>query len=74
MGVKKATVDFVLRDPNDTGHEAAHSRTPLREELPMLRKQWRTSYDIARQKILRNLNTVNPLLAQILELWHKHFR
>lgn len=74
MGVKKATVDFVLRDPNDTDLETVDIRTPHRAELPLLTKLWKTSYDAARQKIFRNLHTVNPLLAQILDLWHKNFR
>lgn len=74
MSVKKATVDFVLRDPNDMCHKVSIAQTLVRQELPLLRKQWRASYNAARLKILRNLNTVNPLLAQVLELWHKSFR
>lgn len=74
MAVKKATVDFVLRDPNDTTAEAKETLTPMRAELSQQSVQWKITYDTTRMRMLKNLHTVNPLLAQILYLWHKQYR
>ena len=74
MAVKKATVDFVLRDPNDTTADAKEVQTTKRTELSQQSVQWKLTYDATRTRILKNLHTVNPLLAQILYLWHKQYR
>lgn len=74
LAMKKAIVDFVLRDP--AFHEAVTSdaNTPLRQELVALSATCRTSVQQAHLKLERNLHVVNPCLAGLLDLWYSNFR
>lgn len=74
LAMKKAIVDFVLRDP--TFQETVNSEvsTPLRQELVEMSSNWRTNIQQAKLKLEKNLHVINPCLAALLDLWYTNFR
>lgn len=76
LAMKKAIVDFVLRDPafiENIGNSESSS-TPLRKELVTMSTDWKTSIQQAKIKLERSLFAVNPCLAALLDLWYCNFR
>ncbi|XP_069698472.1 dynein axonemal heavy chain 7 [Periplaneta americana] len=73
LNVKKAIVDFVLQDPSESDNRIKQFDSVHRRELNETSKTWRCSFVKAAAKIKMNLHTVNPCLAQVLDLWHKSF-
>ncbi|KAJ3286989.1 Dynein heavy chain 7, axonemal [Borealophlyctis nickersoniae] len=73
MSVKKAIVDFVLKDPrekNDYGGNTkvgADNFVNIRTSTPT----WQTAYIQSTDIIRENLFIVNPTIVGILELWDK---
>ncbi|XP_047987651.1 dynein axonemal heavy chain 7-like [Leguminivora glycinivorella] len=72
MSMKKAIVDFVLKDPN-TEETAEEEDTPLKQELAMKDDAWRNRYAMAIKKLNKELFILNPYIAQVLEIWWNHY-
>ncbi|CAH0689857.1 unnamed protein product [Chilo suppressalis] len=72
MSMKKAIVDFVLKDPN-TEESLEEEDTPLKQELSKKDDAWRNRYAVAHKYLTRNLHTVNPCISQVLQIWWKQF-
>lgn len=74
LAMKKAIVDFVLRDPSFEETVSSEVSTPLRIELVQMSTNWKTNIQQAKLKLERNLHVVNPCLASLLDLWYSNFR
>lgn len=74
LAMKKAIVDFVLRDPAFEETVSSEVSTPLRKELVEMSPSWKVSVQQAKLKLERNLHVVNPCLAALLDLWYTNFR
>lgn len=74
LSVKKAIVDFVLKDPNDPLPKTAVNTTKERSEVKELSKLFKDSYIVSKKYLLNNLHIVNPLLGHLLDLWFKSYR
>ncbi|XP_028155786.1 dynein heavy chain 7, axonemal [Ostrinia furnacalis] len=72
MSMKKAIVDFVLKDPN-TEESLEEEDTPLKQELAKKDDAWRNRYALAKKYLTKNLHSVNPCIAQVLQIWWKQF-
>ncbi|XP_045510942.1 dynein axonemal heavy chain 7 [Colias croceus] len=72
MSMKKAIVDFVLKDPN-TEESLEEEDTPLKQELAKKDDAWRNRYVVAKKYVNKNLHSVNPCIAQVLQIWWKQF-
>ncbi|XP_069790705.1 dynein axonemal heavy chain 7 isoform X4 [Narcine bancroftii] len=73
LSVKKAIVDFVLRDPREKEEEKEELPTH-RAELEIVPKPWNKSFLSARKWIKANLNSVNPTMLAVLDLWQCSFK
>lgn len=71
LSVKKAIVDFVLRDPRQTEEEAPQEELPHRQEIAVLPKPWHSSFVQAQKFMEKNLHSINPAMAEVLSKWHK---
>ncbi|KAI8819310.1 dynein heavy chain and region D6 of dynein motor-domain-containing protein [Fimicolochytrium jonesii] len=74
MSVKKAIVDFVLKDPREKVEFAADTAHVSQENFVNIRKStpsWQSAYTQAQQLIFKNLFYVNPTIVETQELWHK---
>ncbi|KAJ3027401.1 Dynein heavy chain 7, axonemal, partial [Rhizophlyctis rosea] len=73
MSVKKAIVDFVLKDPRDKNDYGGNEKTgqenfvSIRQSTPMWHHAYNTSHDI----ISSNLFIINPTIVGILDLWDR---
>ncbi|CAG2064431.1 unnamed protein product [Timema podura] len=74
LSVKKAIVDFVLQDPSQSDNRIKEYDSEFRRELKEMSTTWKLTFDNARLKMRRNLYTINPCLAQVLDLWHRSFK
>lgn len=78
LSVKKAIVDFVLRDSRDNSaaeSAAARARMPeYRRELEVVPKPWHASFEKARGEIFKTLYSINPCMAQLLKLWYTSYK
>jgi dynein heavy chain len=75
LSVKKAIVDFVLRDSRDAESEkTAEKVADYKLELEIVPKPWHASFERARYDVTRNLHTINPCMCQLLLLWHTSFK
>lgn len=75
LSVKKAIVDFVLRDSRDSEGEKTTEKVPeYKLELEIVPKPWHASFERARYDVTRNLHTINPCMCQLLLLWHASFK
>ena len=73
LSVKKAIVDFVLRDPREKDEEKKVELPPHRQELAVVPKPWFRSFVSAWNNAKENLHVTNPCMNQILDLWHSSF-
>lgn len=48
--------------------------TPLQKELAMKDDAWRNRYVLAHKHLTKNLHSVNPCIAQVLQIWWKQFK
>ncbi|XP_073942137.1 dynein axonemal heavy chain 7-like, partial [Choristoneura fumiferana] len=71
MAMKKAIVDFVLKDPN--AEEASEEDTPFKQEMAQKSDDWRNRYALAKKALAKDLYSVNPCIAQVLQIWWKQF-
>jgi dynein heavy chain len=74
LSVKKAAVDFVLQEPSESNSQIKQYDSVYRQELKEMSKTWRPTFERNLTKIQKNLHTVNPCLAKVLDLWYKSFR
>lgn len=74
LTVKKAIVDFVLRDPTFTESIVAEYDSPHRKELVQISPSWKPSIDAARARLKNILHITNPCLAALLDLWYVGYR
>ncbi|XP_052827203.1 dynein axonemal heavy chain 7 [Octopus bimaculoides] len=73
MSVKKAIVDFVLKDPRESEKKEEKILPKHRQEMAMVPKPWQRNFYYYRSVIYRILHIVNPAMKQILALWHTQF-
>ncbi|KAL3855114.1 hypothetical protein ACJMK2_014343, partial [Sinanodonta woodiana] len=73
LSVKKAIVDFVLRDPREKDEDKKVKLLPHREELEVVPKPWHKSYLQSLDLMSQNLHVTNPCMLQVLDLWHVSF-
>ncbi|XP_030830748.1 dynein heavy chain 7, axonemal isoform X1 [Strongylocentrotus purpuratus] len=73
LSVKKAIVDFVLRDPRERDDDKQEEMIPHRAELSVVPKPWNKSFLAAQSAIVQELDITNPTMLQVLELWHVSF-
>nr|KAJ3423148.1 Dynein heavy chain 7, axonemal [Polyrhizophydium stewartii] len=76
MSVKKAIVDFVLKDPrqkNEYGsHESDHPEEFLNVgSIRMSTPTWQSAYRESRDVIRTTLFTTNPSVTEILDVWNR---
>ncbi len=75
LSVKKAIVDFVLRDSKDAEQNKAKVKIPeYKLELEVVPKPWHPSFERARAEISKNLHSINPCMSQVLKLWYNSFK
>jgi dynein heavy chain, axonemal len=76
LSVKKAIVDFVLRDSRDTeSDKTTEDKLPeYKLELEIVPKPWHASFERARYDISKNLHSINPCMCQLLLLWYTSFK
>ncbi|XP_053328214.1 dynein axonemal heavy chain 7 [Spea bombifrons] len=73
LSVKKAIVDFVLKDPRGKDENKETDLPAHRLELEIVPKPWKKSFWANFKLIKENLNTINPTMAAVLDLWHSSF-
>ncbi|XP_043929631.1 dynein axonemal heavy chain 7 [Protopterus annectens] len=73
FSVKKAIVDFVLRDPREKDDDKKQDLPPHRAEVAILPKPWHKSYLAGCSLIQDKLNITNPTMLAVLDLWHVSF-
>ncbi|XP_064598423.1 dynein axonemal heavy chain 7-like [Liolophura sinensis] len=74
LSVKKAIVDFVLKDPREREDEIKEPLPPHREELAIVPKPWNKSFLQGLDTMCRDLYAISPCMMQVLNLWHASFR
>lgn len=74
LTVKKAIVDFVLRDPSFVESIVAEYDSPQRKELVQISPSWKPSIEAAKAKLQKILHITNPCLAVLLDLWYEGYR
>ena len=74
LSVKKAIVDFVLRDSRENDSEKPKEQLPeYKQELEVVPKPWHPSFEKSRNEISKNLHSINPCMSQVLLLWYSSF-
>uniref|UniRef100_A0A452V4Q1 Dynein axonemal heavy chain 7 n=1 Tax=Ursus maritimus TaxID=29073 RepID=A0A452V4Q1_URSMA len=75
LSVKKSIVDFVLKDPREKEEDKKPDEIlPHRAEMEVLPKPWRKSFLAASNYIKDHLNTLNPTMSSVVDLWHSTFK
>jgi len=76
LSVKKAIVDFVLRDSRDAeSDKSAEVKLPeYKLELEIVPKPWHANFERARYDVSKNLHAINPCMCQLLLLWYTSFK
>uniref|UniRef100_A0A4W3JI36 Dynein axonemal heavy chain 7 n=1 Tax=Callorhinchus milii TaxID=7868 RepID=A0A4W3JI36_CALMI len=72
LSVKKAIVDFVLRDPRDK-EDVKEELPSHRAEIAIIPKPWHKSFLANRNYMKTHLNAINPTMLSVLDLWHTSF-
>ena len=66
LSVKKAIVDFVLRDPREKdGEDVNLLPEPIRELKLMTPKPWHKAFLTARHSLAKSLHAINPCMLQV---------
>lgn len=73
LSVKKAIVDFVLRDPREKEDEKKQVLPAHRQELAVVPKPWNKSFLTSWGLAKEHLHVTNPCMNQMLDLWHSSF-
>ena len=75
LSVKKAIVDFVLRDSRENDAEKPKETLPeYKQELEVVPKPWHGNFEKARYEMQKNLYSINPCMSQVLKLWYTSFK
>uniref|UniRef100_A0A7M4ERW8 Dynein axonemal heavy chain 7 n=1 Tax=Crocodylus porosus TaxID=8502 RepID=A0A7M4ERW8_CROPO len=74
LSVKKAIVDFVLRDPREKDEDTKPELPSHRAEIKILPKPWHKSFLSACSYIKENLHATNPTMLAVLDLWETSFK
>ncbi|KAF5288622.1 hypothetical protein FQR65_LT11993 [Abscondita terminalis] len=74
LAIKKAIVDFILRDPAFVESAILEFDSPERSEIKQQGPTWRPNHEVAYSKLLKILNIVNPCLVSLLDLWHGKYK
>ncbi|KAG7467512.1 hypothetical protein MATL_G00154470 [Megalops atlanticus] len=74
LSVKKAIVDFVLRDPRDKHENKVKDLPSHRAELEVVPKPWRKSFLHAQNMMRDKLHTINPTMLSVLDLWQVSYK
>ncbi|KAG5833571.1 hypothetical protein ANANG_G00277310 [Anguilla anguilla] len=73
LSVKKAIVDFVLRDPREKD-EKVKDLPPHRAEMQVVPKPWRKSFLYAQSMMRDKLHAINPTMLSVLGLWQVSYK
>uniref|UniRef100_A0A8C2Y948 Dynein axonemal heavy chain 7 n=1 Tax=Coturnix japonica TaxID=93934 RepID=A0A8C2Y948_COTJA len=73
LSVKKAIVDFVLRDPREKD-DKKEPLPPHRAEMAVVPKPWNKSFISAYCRMRENLHAINPSMLAVLKLWETSFK
>ena len=74
MSVKKAIVDFVLKDPREK-FDPNQEDAPIKDDFVSIRKStdtWQQSYIDSSSFIRENLMIINPTVSAILDIWNNY--
>ncbi|KAJ8410629.1 hypothetical protein AAFF_G00195330 [Aldrovandia affinis] len=74
LSVKKAIVDFVLRDPRLKDKIVEKVLPPHRTEMQLVPKAWKKSFLYAQNMMRDNLYAINPTMLSVLNLWHVTYK
>lgn len=82
LSVKKAIVDFVLKDPSDPNIDGLHNqdieetlaKLEHRRELEVVPKPWHSSFLNAQRFCRVHLHITNRCMLQVLDLWFSQFK
>ncbi|XP_010562350.1 PREDICTED: dynein heavy chain 7, axonemal [Haliaeetus leucocephalus] len=75
LSVKKAIVDFVLRDTRETDEDKKEDfLLPHRAEIEVVPKPWNKSFLSACSYMKENLHAINPSMLALLNLWETSFK
>ncbi|KAA0715776.1 Dynein heavy chain 7, axonemal [Triplophysa tibetana] len=74
LSVKKAIVDFVLRDPRKNEDDKANDLSPHRQEMEIIPKPWKKSFLQAQKSMGKQLHSFNPTMLSVLNLWHVSYK
>lgn len=82
LNVKRAILDFVLKDPADPNIDGLHkpelehaaANLEHRRELTVVPKPWHTSFLSAYRFCRGNLHVTNRSMMQVLDLWYSSFK
>lgn len=74
MAIKKAIVDFVLRDPTVNIEGITEEQLPHRKELAKIYGTMIPIFLANRNKLCKSLHIVNPCLAGLHDMWNQHFQ
>lgn len=74
LAVKKAIIDFVLRDPAFVQRLETEFDTGERRELAVISQNWGPSVKKAKNLMERNLHVINPCVVHLLDLWYREYR
>ncbi|XP_060067000.1 dynein axonemal heavy chain 7-like [Ylistrum balloti] len=73
LSVKKAIVDFVLKDPREKEDDNKEKPPPHREEMDVVPKPWHKSFVQGLELTTQNLHITTPCMLQVLDFWHVSF-
>lgn len=74
IAVKKAIVDFVLRDPSFVESLTSEFDSPQRRELAEMVLTWKETFREVRKKMQRIVHVTNPCIHSLIDLWYSRFR
>ncbi|XP_066544073.1 dynein axonemal heavy chain 7 isoform X2 [Amia ocellicauda] len=74
LSVKKAIVDFVLKDPREKDDDKTQVLPPHRAEMEVVPKPWKKSFLLGQKAMKEKLHAINPTMLSVLDLWHVSFR
>lgn len=74
IAIKKAIVDFVLRDPTLNVESVVEEELPHRSELAKIYGTMIQTLLANRNKLCKSLHIVNPCLAGLHDMWNQHFQ
>ncbi|KAI4465685.1 dynein axonemal heavy chain 7-related [Holotrichia oblita] len=74
VAVKKAIVDFVLRDPSFVESLTSEFDSPQRRELAEMCVTWKGNFAEVRNKMQRIIHVTNPCIHSLIDLWYSRFR